>query len=313
MKVLLFGSCLVLLALTISGCGGGGDPTPAPAYGPTPAPTPAMTVKLNNGVEMPALAFAAQVWEASTCKSATSSALQAGFRHVWSSALVGDDCQKSQWDAISASSVPLKDIFVGGTVNTRSCYGHDDCYQQTMAGAESQFQMLPKAPLDMLMLDYPSSASGCGGVLGQWEAFEVLYAEKRVRTIAVSNFNKEQLMCIVAISSLTVPSVNQLPYSIGHGADTVVAEDGSLGIHVMAYSPLSSVKFKNPLLVKIAAAHGKSTAQVALRWIIQRNVSIATQSTNPAHLRQDASIFYFSLSEGEMAQLNALPGNTLMV
>jgi len=300
MKVLLLGASFALSARTVSG-----DLTPGPS---------GVTVKLNNGVEMPALAFAAEVWDASTCKSATSSALQAGFRHVWSSALIGADCQKSQWDAISASSVPLNDIFVSGTVNTNSCSGHDDCYQQTKAGAESQFQILQKAPLDMLMLDYPSFSSGCAGVLGQWAAFEELYAAKKVRTIAVSNFKMEQLKCISANVSLTVPSVNQLPFSVGNSGGTLVADDGSLGVHVMAYSPLGSGGIlSDPLLVKIGAAHQKSTAQVALRWIIQRNVSIATQSTNPAHLRQDASIFYFSLSEGEMAQLNALPGNTLMV
>jgi len=276
-----------------------------------------MTVKLNNGVEMPALAFAANVWTASVCKSATSSALLAGFRNVWSSALVGADCQKAQWEAIKASSVPLKDIFVGGTVNDGSCSGFADCYQQTKAGAESQFQILPKAPLDMLMLDYPSSGSGCGGVLGQWQAFEEFYAAKKVRTIAVSNFNTDQLKCIASNASLTVPSVNQMQYSVGSGGDTVVADDGALGVHVMAYSPLGSGDvLKDPVLVKIGAAHKKSTAQVALRWIIQRNVSIATQSQKPSHLKGDASIFYFSLSAAEMAQLNAvtaLRSNTVIV
>jgi len=297
MQVLLLGASFALLALSASG-----------------DPTPGVTVKLNNGVEMPALAFAANMWDPSTCKSATASALQAGFRHVWASALIGADCQKSQWDAISASSVPLSDIFVGGTVNTGSCSDHDDCYQQTKTGAESQFQILQKAPLDMLMLDYPSSASGCGGVLGQWAAFEELYAAKKVRTIAVSNFNMEQLKCLVASPNTTVPSVNQMPYSVGHGGDTVVADDGSLGIHVMAYSPLGSGSIlSDPLLVKIGAAHKKSTAQVALRWIIQRNVSIATQSTNPKHLVEDASIFDFILGEGEMAQLNAHSGIMLTV
>jgi len=208
----------------------------------------------------------------------------------------------------------LNDIFVGGTVNTNSCSDHDDCYQQTKVGAESQFQILQKAPLDMLMLDYPSSASGCGGVLGQWQAFQELYDAKKVRAIAVSNFRMDQLKCIVANASLTVPSVNQLPYSLGHGSDTVVVDDGSLGVHVMAYSPLGSGSIlSDPVLVKIGAAHQKSTAQVALRWIIQRNVSIATQSTNPKHLVEDAAIFDFSLSEGEMDQLNAHSGNMLIV
>jgi len=166
----------------------------------------------------------------------------------------------------------------------------------------------------MIMLDYPSSASGCDGVLGQWKAFEELYVAKKVRTIAVSNFNIEQLKCITADASRTVPSVNQMPYSVGHGSDTVVADNGALGIYVQAYSPLGSGGIlSDPLITKIGAQHKKSAAQVALRWIVQRNVTIATQSTNPAHLQQDSSIFDFTLTDEEMAKLNKHSSQTVVV
>jgi diketogulonate reductase-like aldo/keto reductase len=262
-------------------------------------------VKLNNGIEMPVLSFAAEVWDPSTCHKATDAALRAGFRNVWSSMLIGNDCQEAQSAAIQASSVSIRDIFLAGTVNTRSCSGSDDCYQQTKTGAQSQFDILKKSPLDMLMLDYPSSGSGCDGILGQWKAFEELYAAKKVSTIAVSNFGFGQLKCITATASATVPSVNQMRYGLGHGKDPVVAVDALLGVHVMAYSPLSSVDFSDPDLVNIADAHKKSTAQVALRWIVQHNVSIATQSTNPEHLRENADIFDFALTNDEMALLDA--------
>merc|ERR1719210_1601254 len=81
------------------------------------------TVTLNNGVDMPILAFAAQVWDSATCESATTSALEAGFRNVWSSMLIGADCQKAQWQAINASTIPLHEIFLAGTVNSGSCSG----------------------------------------------------------------------------------------------------------------------------------------------------------------------------------------------
>merc|ERR1712195_278916 len=101
---------------------------------------------------------------------------------------------------------------------------------------------------------------------GQWKAFEELYAAMQVRTIAVSNFSPEQLKCISSNASATIPSVNQMPYSIGHGSDTVVADDGALGVFVQTYSPLSTVAPSDPLLTKIAASHKKSWAQVALKW-----------------------------------------------
>lgn len=265
------------------------------------------TVKLNNGVEMPILAFGAQVWPDDTCKTATSAALTAGFRFVWSSMLIGDSCQKAQWDAIQSSSVPLAQIFVAGTINSGSCSDGDSCYTQTKSGAESQMQILAKSPLDMLMLDFPSNAQGCDGVVGQWKALEEIYAAKRVRTIAVSNFSPEQLKCLIsANSSATIPSVNQVSYSVGHGSDTVVADDGAFGTFVQAYSPLESgMLASDPLLIKIGATHKKSAVQVAFKWIAQRNVTINTQSTSLAHLQEDLAIFDFTLSDDDMAQLNA--------
>lgn len=266
------------------------------------------TVKLNNGVEMPTLAFGAQVWDPPTCSNATALALQAGFRFIWSSMLIGAPCQAAQWKAIEASSVPLADIFLAGSVNTQSCTGSEDCYTKTKTGAQSQFDILAKKPLDMLMLDYPSGSAGCDGVLGQWRAFEELYEAKRVKTIAVSNFNTEQLRCISANASATVPSVNQMPYSIGHGKDTVVADNAELGIFVQAYSPLSGIDASDALLKKIGAAHKKSWAQVALKWIVQRNATINTQSTKLSHLQEDVQLFDFTLTDAEMSQLNAHSG-----
>jgi len=271
------------------------------------------TVKLNNGVDMPILAFGAQVWDADTCTNATAAALKAGFRFIWSSMLIGSPCQAAQWKAIQASSVALSDIFVGGTVNTQSCMGTTDCYLKTKAGAESQFQILAKKPLDMLMLDYPSGSAGCDGILGQWKAFEEFYAAKQVKTIAVSNFSPEQFKCISMNASATVPSVNQMPFSIGHGTDTVIADDGVLGVFVQAYSPLSGVDSSDALLAKIGSAHNKSWAQVALKWIAQRNATINTQSTKSGHLQEDVDIFDFTLSSEEMMQLNAHSQKYLVV
>jgi diketogulonate reductase-like aldo/keto reductase len=263
------------------------------------------SVRLNNGIDMPILSFGAQVWDDETCKDATTAALQAGFRMIWSSALIGSSCQAAQWEAIQASSVALDDVFVGGTVNSASCSGLDDCYSQTKSGAEEQFQILAKKPLDMLMLDYPSRDTDCDGVLGQWKAFEELYADKSVRTIAVSNFSPKQLECLAANASATVPSVNQMPYSIGHGKDTVVDDDAKFGVVVQAYSPLSRASPSDADLTQIGAAHNKTFAQVALRWIVQRNVTINTQSTKLSHFQEDVAIFDFELSDDEMDLLTA--------
>ena len=262
------------------------------------------TVTLNNGLAMPTLAFAANVWDADTCKTATLAALDNGFRFVWSSALIGSPCQSAQAEALAATNVSRSEIFVSGTVDTASCSGHDDCYQQTKAGAESQFGILG-SNLDMLMLDYPSS-SGCDGILGQWQAFSELYTAKKVKSIGVSNFGAAQLECVK--SAAVVPAANQMPVcvSCGDPVPVVAANAAAGGIVVQAYSPLGSgTLLHDPLLKTIGSAHAKSPAQVALRWLLQHNVTIATQSTNPAHLASDADIYDFALTAGEMAQLDA--------
>lgn len=168
----------------------------------------------------------------------------------------------------------------------------------------NQFAVLGQSVLDMIMLDYPSSASGCDGVKGQWKALSEVYDAKKVHTIAVSNFSPEQLACLN--SSHVRPTVNQMQYSVGHGTDTVVADDAKYGVVVQAYSPLGSGGLVgDPLLIKIGQAHKKSAAQVALRWIIQHNATITTQATELDYLKEDVAIYDFELSADEMKQLDA--------
>jgi len=268
------------------------------------------SVRLSNGVDMPVLAFAAWTWDRSTCHDATALALKAGFRFIWSSTLVGAECQQSQATAIDQSGISRSELFLAGTVNTQSCPDSATCFKQTMDGAEDQFRVINAHHLDMLMLDYPASA-GCSAITGQWQALEALYSAGRVGTIAVSNFSPEQLKCILSNTSAAVPTVNQMPYFVGHGKDSVVAVDGKYDIRVQAYSPLGRGDLaRDPELIKIGKAYNKSAAQVALRWIVQRNVTIATQSTSLKHLQEDCDIFDFELSHEDMQQLNAHATNS---
>ena len=279
------------------------------------------TVLLNNGVVMPSIAFAASTWPAEICYNATLTALRSGFRFIWSSALVGKDCQDSQATAIAVSGVPRSSIFIAGTVDTQRCTSEKECHNQTLAGGLEQMSgPLGTAAwpdgIDMLMLDFPSAA-GCEGIAGQWSALSELYFAHSPtlapRSIAVSNFGQQELACLfppfsspATPSAIVPPVVNQLSFSVGHGSTAAVGANGAHGILVQAYSPLGGGRLvHDPLLQQIGAAHGKSAAQVALRWIIQHNATVATQSTNAAHLKEDLSIFDFSLTPSEMATLDA--------
>jgi len=263
------------------------------------------SVQLNNGVDMPIMAFAAQTWSDDVCKSATSDALTAGFRFIWSSALIGTTCQQAQGEAINAFGNQTE-LFIAGTVNTESCSGYDDCFQKTLKDGEEQFTILNRDKLDMLMLDYP--ARSCDGIEGQWAALGDSQFFGRVRSLAVSNFDSDQLACL---GGLIVPVVNQLHFSIG--SSVPLEDNAKRGIIVQSYSPLNSGQLiRDEDCASIGSAHGKSAAQVAFRYILQSNATIATQSTSLKHLQDDLAIFDFILTDDEMEQLNA-KSNLLVV
>jgi diketogulonate reductase-like aldo/keto reductase len=157
--------------------------------------------------------------------------------------------------------------------------------------------------LDMIMLDYP--AGDCGSISGQWAAFESMLRNTTTKSIAVSNFSPTQLLCIPA--NRTTPAVNQLPYSVGHGGDTSVRDDEEHGgIVVQAYSPLGSGSILSDAdCIAIGKAHNKSSAQVALRWIVQRNATFATSASSLNHFEEDLALFNFELTSKEMGTLNA--------
>jgi len=251
------------------------------------------------------------VWPADTCRNATLTALTSGFRFVWSSVLVQEACQRAQRDAINSHpTVSRADIFLAGTVDTQGCSSRDDCHSATLTGAQEQFSRLGPEPLDQLMLDYPSG-SGCDGILGQWSALTELYHAKKVASIAVSNFAATELACLFPSGQRAAPNVvppvaNQMRFFVGH-TNVDLALNTAHGIVVQAYSPLGSGSLAHDtLLASIGEAHGgRSAAQVALRYILQKNVTVATQSTSAAHLVQDVDIFTFQLSAHEIAQLDA--------
>ena len=157
--------------------------------------------------------------------------------------------------------------------------------------------------------DYPSR-SGCEGTRGQWAALTELYNGRHARSIAVSNFGPEELTCLLgagAPKGTLTPAVNQLRFSVGSTAHVDLAMHRAHGIVVQAYSPLGAgAVVNNPAVSAIGAAQRppRSAAQVGLRYILQKNVTIATQSTDAGHLAEDADVYSWSLTAEEMSQLD---------
>ena len=257
--------------------------------------------KLNNGMSFPKVSFGLQVYDDATATKYTKLALEAGIRNFFSSVLAGN--QKGFGVAVKAAkTISRSEIFICGSANTASCSGYKDCYTQTQAAWKQNLEDIDVEYLDQIMLDYPSG--DCLSIQGQWDAFEEMLKEKKTLSISVSNFSPQQLDCIP--SNATTPAVNQLPYSVGHGSDTAVSDNYKHGkITVQAYSPLGSGSvLLDPDVISIGKAHNKSSAQVALRWIIQRNATFTTSASTLQHFQQDLDIFDFELSEEEMKTLN---------
>ena len=258
--------------------------------------------KLNNGIEFPKVSFGLQVYDDKTASKYTALALQAGIRNFFASVLAGN--QKGFGAALKAAKdIPRNDIFICGSANTATCSSYKACYEQTSAACANNLKDIGVDYLDQIMLDYPSG--DCQSIQGQWKAFEDMLREKKTRSIAVSNFSPKQLDCIP--SNATTPAVNQLPYSVGHGGDSSVQDNFAHGkIIVQAYSPLGSGSvLSDPDVVRISHKHNKSTAQVALRWILQRNATFTTSASSLEHFQQDLDLFNFELSQAEMKTLNA--------
>lgn len=263
-------------------------------------------VHLNNGMIFPSVSFGLQVYDDDTAEKLTTLALEAGIRNYFSSVLAGN--QQGFGSAIAKTSVPRSDIFICGSVNTGNgmCSGKDDCKSQTADGCKQNLEDIGVEQLDMIMLDYP--ASDCDSIQGQWEAFEDMLKANQTLSIAVSNFNPDQLDCLLK-AKMTTPAVNQVQYSvIGSGSDTSVDDDMSRGgVIVQGYSPLSGgAVLGDPIVQAVANAHNKSAAQVGLRWILQRNATFTTSASSLEHFKEDLDIFDFSLTRAEMQKLDKL-------
>eukprot|EP00040_Diaphanoeca_grandis_P024830 m.136909 g.136909 ORF g.136909 m.136909 type:complete len:309 (+) comp29893_c5_seq1:87-1013(+) len=263
------------------------------------------TVMLNSKQVFPSASFGLEVYDDDTAKQYTIMAVKAGFRNFFSSVLAGN--QQGFGEGIQASGIDRSEVYICGSVNTGNgaCSGFDDCKTQTAQGCQSNLDATQLKYLDQIMLDYP--AGDCDSIQGQWAAFEDMLKSGLTKSIAVSNFDNDQLDCIVTNKTSTPPAVNQLSYSVGDGSQTVVQDNMQRGgIVVQAYSPLQGGGLaSDPDCVAIGKAHSKSGAQVALRWIVQHNATFTTSCTTMDYFQEDIDIFDFELSSAEMAKLDA--------
>ena len=228
-------------------------------------------------------------------RAAPSFALTAGYRHIDTAKLYGNETDVGA--AVRESPVPREQVFV-----TTKLWNDDQGYDRALRAFEGSFHRLDLAWIDLYLLHWPVPHKR----LDSWRALETVLAEGRARAIGVSNFMVSHLEELLARAHV-VPAVNQIEVSPFLQHRDVRSFCARHGIVVEAYSPLTKgARLRDPVIVEVARRVGRSPAQVLLRWGLQQDLVVLPKSVHAARITENAALFDFELDEQAMARLDGL-------
>ncbi len=266
-----------------------------------------LTVTLNNGVVMPALGLGVFQTPPDETRLAVAAALDAGYRHIDTAASYGNERQVGE--AVHGFGLDRSEVFLETKIWI-SDYG----YEQTLHGFEKSARKLGVDQIDLLILHQPLP-SDFEATLEAYRGLERLLTDGKVRAIGVSNFMVEHLRILLERATV-VPAVNQIEVHPYFAQREVQALNAEQGIVTQAWSPIGGITFyrdgqhsstlEDPAIGAIAEAHGKTPAQVMLRWHLQQGRSAIPKSTKPARIAENIDVFDFELSAEELAAIDAL-------
>ncbi|WIX83225.1 aldo/keto reductase [Amycolatopsis carbonis] len=254
--------------------------------------------KLNNGVEMPQLGFGVfQVPPAET-KTAVKTALGAGYRSIDTATAYGNEAAVGE--ALAESGITRDELFI-----TTKLWNSDQGYDQTLRAFDASVAALGLEQLDLYLIHWPLPARD--KYVATWKALEKLYADGRVRAIGVSNFQPSHLRRILDEGSV-VPAVNQIELSPYLVQQELRAFHADHGIATEAWSPLAKGGdlLGEQAVAEVASRHGKTPAQVVLRWHLQLGNVVIPKSVTPSRVAENIDVFGFTLTDDDLAALSAL-------
>jgi 2,5-diketo-D-gluconate reductase A len=260
------------------------------------------TVKLSNGVEMPVLGFGVFQIPLDQTEQAVADALAAGYRSLDTAASYQNE--EAVGRAINASDVPRDELFV-----TTKLWIQDQGEKTARRAFETSLGRLGLDYVDLYLIHQPF-----GDYYGSWRVMEELNRQGLARAIGVSNFYPDRLVDLIDHNE-TVPMVDQIechPFFQRAAEQQLMRERG---VQTESWGPFAEGRnnlFSDPTLSEIGAAHGKSVAQVVLRWLIQRDVVVVQKSVRPERMRENIDVFDFKLTDDQMARIATLDrGETL--
>lgn len=253
-------------------------------------------VTLNNGVEMPIIGYGVYQVSPAECERCVSNALSVGYRMIDTAQAYHNE--EGVGAAVKKSGIAREDLFLVSKVWI-SNYG----YEKAKASIDESLRKLGTDYIDLMLLHQPFCDR-----YGAYHALEDAYREGKLRAIGVSNFYPDHFIDLASNLEIA-PAINQVETHVFDQQIEAQKYMKEFGTHTMAWAPLAEGRnnfFTNPMLEEIGKKYGKSVAQVALRWLTQREVIIIPKSVHIERMRQNLDIFDFTLSDEDMAAIATL-------
>ena len=258
-------------------------------------------MKLNNGYDIPQLGVGTWTLRGETAIANVCQALKAGFRHIDTAQMYENEAEVGQ--GIAESGVPRNEIFVTTKVNTHNMRQGAEAVRQSI---DESLRKLNTGYIDLLLIHWP--VKDC--IKHTWQVMEAYVRAGKIRSIGVSNFNKHHLDELLSYAEIR-PAINQIEVHPLMSQEENIAINHELGIQVEAWGPFGQGDIDIvglPLLKELAKKYDKTTSQIVLRWIIQRNL-ITIPRAKPNHFAENLEIMSFELSEEDMVAIGTLNQN----
>lgn len=254
-------------------------------------------ITLNNGVQIPQFGFGTFQVDPQETRDATLTALNAGYRHIDTAEMYGNE--KQVGEAVRQSGLDRGDVFVTSKLNN-PFHAYDDAlkaFEATLAALDFEY-------LDLFLIHWPMAQSS--DFVETWRAMEAIAGSGRCRAIGVSNFQVEHLRRLLDETDI-VPAVNQIEAHPYLTQDEVRSFGAQNGIATEAWAPIAQgLVLEDATIRGIAERHGKSSAQVTLRWHIQRGDIVFPKSVTRSRVVENIDVFDFRLDDDEMAEITSL-------